>query len=66
MSFVNKRSGINDCNEWKVDKSRIRTNANELPIIRITSDPVIRKCTASFFIAQSVRVDYVDGDNPHA
>jgi hypothetical protein len=32
----------------------------------ITSDLVTRKCTASIFIAQSVRVDYVDGNNPHA
>ena len=32
----------------------------------VTSDPVIRKCTVSIFIAQSVRVDDVDGSKPHA
>ena len=32
----------------------------------ITSDPVIRKCTAPFFIARSVHVCYVDGNNTHA
>ena len=33
----------------------------------IASDPVIRKCTASFFfIAQSVRVCDVDGNNAQA
>jgi hypothetical protein len=49
----------------------MQTNYERLALRRrrlayITSDPVIRKCTAPFFIAQSVRVCDVDGNNAHA
>jgi hypothetical protein len=32
--------GVSDCNEWRVDKSRIRTNANELRMICNTTQAV--------------------------
>jgi len=49
----------------------MQTNYERLALRRkrlayITSDPVIRKCTAPFFIAQSVRVCDVNGNNTHA